>query len=245
MPERALIRASKMQTRQPVKPAQVDPFAAELLLGLGQYPCAQHIVLGGYFALKHYCDYRLTHDVDAWWSEESTERDRDDVRQALKSVISQICQQHQLQWNQRRFGDTESWELIRAGVKLFSFQIAARTIRLEPYLISPWPPLRIESLADNVGSKMNALVQRGAPRDFIDIRQLVISELASPHECWGLWSRKNPDLRLEQARAEAARHLQELELRRPLETIPDPNQRERARETRLWFRDAFLPAAQL
>ena len=91
-----------MQERQPVKPAQVDPFAAELLTGLGQYPCAQHIVLGGYFALKHYCDYRLTHDVDAWWSEESAERDREGVRQALKSVIVHIRQRHQLQWNQHQ-----------------------------------------------------------------------------------------------------------------------------------------------
>jgi hypothetical protein len=201
-----------------------------------------HIVLGGYFALKHYCDYRLTHDVDAWWSQDCAEMDRDAVRHALKSVITRISQSQGLQWKQRRFGDTESWELIRAGVKVFSFQIAGRTIFLEPNLASPWPPLQIESLADNLGSKMNALVQRGAPRDFVDIRQVVAFGLAMPHECWALWEKKNPDLQLNEARAEAARHLQELEIRRPLETISDPGESERASATRLWFREVFLKA---
>ena len=73
----------------------------------------------------------------------------------------------------RRFGDTESWELLRDGTKIFSFQIASRTLRLEPSVPSPWPPLLIETFVDNVASKMNALVQRGATRDFTDTRQLV------------------------------------------------------------------------
>lgn len=229
-----------MKEKQPTKPAEVDPLAAELLTGLSQFSCSVHIVFGGYFALKHYCDYRLTHDVDAWWSEESGESDRNAVRQALEWVFTRISQNHGLLRKQRRFGETESWELIRVGVKAFSFQIAARTIFLEPRLASPWPPMQIESLADNLGSKMNALVQRGAPRDFVDIRQVVASGLAMPHECWALWERKNPDLQVSEAWAEAARHLQELEIRRPLETISDTDERDRARDTRLWFREVFF-----
>ena len=66
-----------MKQPQPIKPTRLDPLAVELLTGLGAFPSARHIVLGGYFALKHYCDYRATHDVDAWWSEESTGENRD------------------------------------------------------------------------------------------------------------------------------------------------------------------------
>lgn len=87
---------------------------------------------------------------------------------------------------------------------------------------------------------MNALVQRGAPRDFVDVHQLVTAGLVTPEECWALWQRKNPDLKLDEARVEVARRLHELELRRPIETIGDLGERERASATRAWFRKTFL-----
>ncbi len=40
---------------------------------------------------------------------------------------------------------------------------------LEDSIESAWAPIKIKTLRDNVGAKMNALVGRGAPRDFIDI----------------------------------------------------------------------------
>lgn len=229
-----------MKHKAPEMPSQLDPLAKELLTGLQSCKAASHVVLGGYFALKHYCDYRLTHDVDAWWSEESTASDRKKVRAALKEIMGQMASRHRLKLHHRRFGDTESWELERDGKTIFSFQISARTVRLAPYLQSPWPPVRIETLTDNVASKMNALVQRGAPRDFVDIRQLDLAGLMTPSDCWHAWAKKNPDLKLDDARAEVARHLHELELRRPLDTITDAIERERARQTRDWFRTVFL-----
>src|SRR5881392_2069143 len=117
-----------MEQRPPAKPAMLDPLAVELLCGLEGFASARHIVLGGYFALKHYCDYRPTHDVDAWWSSESTAQDRIEVRGAIDSVLREILRRRNLQVNRRRFGDTESWELLKDGAKIFSFQIASRTI---------------------------------------------------------------------------------------------------------------------
>lgn len=231
-----------MLSSTPERPSNLDPLAEALLAGLQSCPAGHHVVLGGYFALKHYCDYRVTHDVDAWWSEESLAADRETVRAALRGGIESLANQHKLTVNCRRFGDTESWELLREGNKVFSFQIAQRTLQLEPYVTSPWPPIRIESLADNVASKMNALVQRGAPRDFTDVYQLVQSGRLTAAECWDLWRRKNPDLKLDDARAEVARRLSEIELRRPLDTLGDPSQRERAARTRTWFRTVFLPS---
>ncbi len=233
-----------MQHPAPERPSDIDPLAEALLTQLQSYPAARHIVLGGYFALKHYFDYRVTHDVDAWWAEESRESDREQARAALKAVLESLANEKGLTVKRRRFGDTESWELLRAGTKIFSFQIASRTLRLEPSVPSPWPPLLIETFVDNVASKMNALVQRGAPRDFADIRQLVTAGHLTPAECWDLWRRKNPDLNPVDARAEVGRHLHEIELRRPLDTLTDPAQREQAWQTRTWFRSVFLQPSQ-
>ena len=229
-----------MRDVQPVKPVGIDPLAAELLDEMVHQPAARHVVLGGYFALKHYCDYRATHDIDAWWDETAGAREQAAARQVLSQALSTVAQRRGLTVAQRRFGDTESWELCRDRQKVFSFQISVRTVRLAPYLPSPWPPVQIESLPDNVGSKMNALVQRGAPRDFADVRQLVESGLVNAADCWDAWARKNPDLDPRDARMEVARHLQELEKRRPLASITDAEQRQRAAAVRAWFQKEFL-----
>jgi hypothetical protein len=79
------------------------------------------------------------------------------------------------------FSADTSFELADTERKVFSFQIALRSLELEPPEPSQWQPILIESLADNVGSKMNALVQRGAARDFLDIREVVIRRIAELH----------------------------------------------------------------
>ncbi len=99
------------------------------------------------------------------------------------------------------WGETVSFELSDGNRKIFSFQIALRTVELDPPRESAWPPVLIESLADNVGNKVNALVQRGAPRDFLDIRQLVTNGIVSVEKCWDWWSRKNPGVGVRQAKA--------------------------------------------
>ena len=229
-----------MRQVNPVKPVLLDSLAAELLDQLAHQPAARCIVLGGYFALKHYHDYRVSHDIDAWWDEAAGESERAQMRRILTQVLSWIAQSRSLDLRQRKFGDTESWELRQDQRAVFSFQISARTVRLEPYLASPWPPLQIESLADNVGSKMNALVQRGAPRDLLDLKEAVDAGLVSPRDCWLLWEQKNPGLDPQAAKLEVTRRLEELALRRPLHLIADTAERERAAAVRCWYRDVFL-----
>jgi hypothetical protein len=154
--------------------------------------------------------------------------------------MQQVAEEAGMALRERRFGDTLSVELVRDGQHRFSFQIAVRSIAVEEPLPSAWPPLRVETLADNVGAKMNALVNRGAPRDFLDVHAVVDAGLLTPRRCWELWQAKNPDGFTEAARQNVLLHLAGLDSRRPLEGIADPEARERAGHVRQWFRDVFV-----
>lgn len=98
----------------------------------------------------------------------------------------------------------------------------------------------MESLADNVGSKMNALVQRGAPRDFMDIREVIVRGIASVAQCWQWWAGKNPGVDLSLARAQALRHLEGIKQRRLLDSIQAPEERAAASSAREWIRRTLL-----
>lgn len=151
-----------------------------------------------------------------------------------------MAQADGLYFVQRSFGDTASFELLREGKRVFSFQIAVRSVELEPPTDSPWPPILIETLADNIGAKMNALVDRGAPRDFADIRRITDAGLATIEQCWSFRAQKNHLQAAGPAREKVRLHLTALQARRPLETIADIGERSRAAATRHWFATEFL-----
>ncbi len=220
----------------PEKPRNLDPLAEKVLGGLAGRVEASEIVLGGYFALQHYTDYRTTHDIDAWWRSKPSAMAERAIAQAMREVSGLTG--HDLR--ERRFGETISFEMHRAGKKRFSFQIAVRSVELEPPGPSPWPPIVLETLHENIGAKMNALVERGAARDFLDIAHLAQAKLTTPAECWTLWSRKNPGGSLDAAKSKVAFHLMTLESRRPLDSIQDAVERAKAQQTREWFRREFL-----
>jgi hypothetical protein len=91
---------------------------------------------------------------------------------------------------------------------------------------------------------MVALVERGAPRDFLDIYTLCQAELLRIDECWLLWRRRqflaNSDVDLTRARLAIETHLERISLHRPLEKIADIGQRHHARQVREWFVNEFL-----
>ncbi len=72
---------------------------------------------------------------------------------------------------------------------------------------------------------MIALVERGAPRDFLDIYTLCQAGLLSVNDCWELWSRRQTlagnDADLSRARLAFETHLERIALHRPLEKIVD------------------------
>jgi hypothetical protein len=104
----------------------------------------------------------------------------------------------------------------------------------------------LDSFADVVASKMVALVERGAPRDFRDIHALCQAGLITPQECWLLWQQRQQmagsDSDAQRARLAIQTHLARIALHRPLDGIGDPIQRDEADRVRRWFQEELLSA---
>ena len=177
-----------MSSPRPQPPDNLHPFSRELLESLTGHSEAAEIVICGGVALSHYLQYRDTVDLDAWWRAEP----RAEALVFLERAMQAIASRHGLDYRRRSWGETESLELLQGNRKQFSFQISRRTLSLDDAIPSAWQPVWLETLRDNVASKMTALVQRGAPRDFLDIYQLCIHNVISMTECWKWFMERNP-----------------------------------------------------
>jgi hypothetical protein len=200
------------------------------------------ISLGGAFALLHYLDYRSTYDVDAWWQLDTTSQERQQVIDVLEGVLATYGQVRR-----RTFGDVTSIELATAQrKKAFSFQIAQRSAQLTPSVSAEWTNIKLDSLLDLLASKMNALVQRGAPRDFRDIYAVCHASLTTPTQCWQLWQWRqqltDDDADIVRAKLAIAGHLERIEQYRPLAQIGSKEEQRQAESVRQWYREEFLHA---
>ncbi len=223
---------------QPRKPATLDPRAERLLEWMGAQPWAHLVVLGGGVALKHYLDYRGTKDCDAWWDATATASQRQQVLEEVAAALVRLnpgSAQRRDDW-----GEVNSISVVEGGKVVFSFQMAQRTKQLAPYLASSWGGVRIESLEDNVASKMCAFVDRGVGRDFSDVYQIHRRLGWSTSELWRLWKTKNPSRELRDAQAKAKVKFEVLLRSRPLDSIKDENQRREAGAARRWFQEELL-----
>lgn len=132
---------------------------------------------------------------------------------------------------------------------MFSFQIAARDAQLEPSIKLPWGDVWLDSLADLIASKMVALIERGAPRDFRDIYSLCQAGLTTPEQCWTLWQQRQEwagsDTDRVRARLAIETHLERIDQHRPLAKIQDESARIQADHVRRWFREIFLDVIKL
>ncbi len=227
----------------PQQPSQLSPYAQACLSALVQKKLAERISLGGALGLFHYLDYRSTHDVAARWSELSTEAQRREVTQALEETLSTFGETRIRAW-----GDVVSVELFRDGKTAFSFQIATRSTQLEASASAGWIDVPLDSLSDLVASKMTALVERGAPRDFLDIYTLCQAGVVSEGECWSLWKKRQSlagsDTDVVRAHLAIETHLERIALHRPLDQITDLAQREQAQKVRDWYSNVFLQVTE-
>ncbi len=228
-----------MQQLQPTPPRELNALAAEVLSKLRGQPGAEHLIIGGGVALQHYCPHRPTVDLDGWWRD----RARHETEVLLEGVLCAMAQAHGLTYQRRAFGDTQSFELVQGGQKVFTVQIALRSVALDEPLPSAWTPVLIETFRDNLGAKMNALVGRGAPRDFTDVFEVCYRGLATPEDCWSLWQQKNPDQEVSAARSRVLLHLEQIAARRPLNSLADPAERKRAQRLRAWVQRRLCDSA--
>lgn len=225
----------------PKKPAHISPYASACLDALVKENLANLISIGGGFGLFHYLDYRATHDVDAWWVETVTEQDKNLFSQTLEKTLSNFGKVKIRKW-----GEVVSIELLEENKTVFSFQIASRSAQLENSVSANWIGVALDSLPDLIASKMTALVERGSPRDFLDIFSVCHAELVSVQECWTLWRKRqvlvNSDGNFARARLAIETHLARIATHRPLNKITNTAEREQAQNLRNWFLNIFLQA---
>ncbi len=225
---------------KPKPPRTVSEHARACLEALSAAGCGGLLSLGGAFALAYYHEYRSTADVDAWWTERAGADERTRVVKVIEQALSRYGAVKTRQW-----GDVTSVELAVSGKVVFGVQIAQRSAQLEASLPAPWPSgLLIDGLDDLLASKMEALVSRGAPRDFRDVHAVCDAALADRSELWSLWQRRREIAGEAADRRNAAlavrTHLERIERVRPLEKIADLGQREAAGALRAWFKEHFL-----
>lgn len=224
---------------QPRRPQQMSEYALACLQALAARGLGRKVSLGGALGLAHYYEYRSTHDVDAWWTAEASTEDQRQVVHALREALSPFGAVRVRTW-----GDVVSVELQQAERVVFGFQIARRSAQLAPSQPAPWIDVLLDRLEDLVASKMVGLIERGAPRDFRDIYTLCQAGVVTPEQCWALWQERQhlADSDADMARACLAiqTHLARIATQRPLERIPDPDERAAAERVRRWFTTEFL-----
>ncbi len=228
-----------MNKKSPQRPAKLPDYSEVCLQALVEKGLAEKISLGGALGLLHYLDYRSTRDVDAWWAENITTDEQHRVVETIEAVLRSYGRVSTRAW-----GDVVSIELERESHKVFSFQIARRSARLEPPTTAPWIAVPLDNFHDLVASKMVALVERGAPRDFRDIYALCLAGLTTPAACWSLWRRRQElagsDTDRRRARLAITPHLARIAQHRRLDQIADPQARSEAARVRAWFTEVFL-----
>ena len=231
-----------MDAKTPKLPAHLSEYARICLRALVDAGLGEKISLGGALGLLHYLDYRPTHDVDAWWVD-ITDQDRQEVVGTIEAALQPFGAVQTRTW-----GDVVSIELQDDTGKAFSFQIARRSAQLEPSRFMPEFEVLLDSFSDLVASKMVALVERGAPRDFRDIHAICQAGLITPKECWRLWRERQQlagsDADHQRARLAVETHLERIARHRPVDDIADLENRREAESLRTWFRSVFLNVAE-
>jgi len=224
---------------QPHRPAHMPDYATTCLQALAEAGLGDRISIGGALGLMHYLDYRSTHDVDAWWVQSSTTQEQERVVGAIEAALQPFGQVRRRTW-----ADVVSIELVSGNQTIFSFQIAQRSAQLQPPAPAPWTTVLLDSFPDLVASKMVALVERGAPRDFRDIYTLCQAGLTTSVQCWRLWRERqqlaSSDVDLARAHLAVQTHLARIALHRPLDKITDPMEQAAAERVRTWFVKEFL-----
>ena len=223
------------------RPDNLPPYASLCLQTLADNNLGHTLSLGGAFGLMHYFEYRSTYDVDAWWQTEATSAEQQQVVSVLETALEPFGAVRTRVW-----GDVVSVELKTDAKKAFSFQIAHRSSQLEPSIKSPWQGILLDSFNDLIASKTTALVERGAPRDFLDIYTLCQEGLVTSSLCWVLWRQRQllagSDAQSTRARLAIQTHLARIEQHRPLKTISDEATRTSAEKVRAWYKTEFIDA---
>jgi hypothetical protein len=231
----------RQEAAMPQRPTHLSDHAELCLDALSAAGLGDKVSIGGALGLLHYLDYRPTHDVDAWWVPAATGDERRAVIQTIEETLRGVGEVRVRAW-----GDVVSIELTSNDRRVFAFQIAERAAQLHAPLPVAWTGVLLDSFPDLVASKMVALVERGAPRDFRDIYAVCQAGLTGAAECWQWWRERQrlaaSDKDVVRARLAVETHLARIAQHRPLDGIRDAAERAQAGRVRGWFLGEFLGA---
>src|SRR5713226_9275569 len=102
---------------QPKRPSQVSEYARVCLEALSTGGYGSYLSLGAAFGLKHYFEYRTTHDVDAWWVEPASVEKRQQVIHTLEAALRPYGLVRTRAW-----GNVMSVEVQQQNKTIFSFK---------------------------------------------------------------------------------------------------------------------------
>lgn len=112
---------------KPLERDRLNNLARDIIKRVRGEPWASTIVLGGDFALAHYLknNYRKTNDLDAWWSQETSESQIEIVSQRLRDVMDAVASDNDLTFHERTSRGMLSLELQEDGETVFSLNRTA------------------------------------------------------------------------------------------------------------------------
>jgi len=104
----------------------------------------------------------------------------------------------------------------------------------------------LDGFSNLVANKMVALVERGAPQDFLDIYTLCYEGLTTASRCWQLWKVRQEStghtVKTMWAKMAVLNHVAQLAQTYPSEKMVDPIEPSAISHIQLWFQTDFLEA---
>jgi predicted nucleotidyltransferase component of viral defense system len=159
--------------RDLTKDQNISEHAVFVLNEIALSPITDLCIVGG-VALNHYVSYRKTRDIDTTWINGEPSQD---TLTKLDKISQKLAKEFKLNYKRNTSSYVESFNFYKEDQKVFNIDCSIRnTYKHGKNLKSPEKTqngIAVESLHDNILSKISALIDRGVPRDITDTLEIV------------------------------------------------------------------------
>lgn len=157
-----------------IKSKYISKYATFILTEIQKDPIDELCIVGG-VALNHYIPYRTTDDLDTSWINGKPNLN---TLRKLEIIGNKLSKEYNLIMKKEDNNTVNSFNFFnKQDEKVFSIDCSIRSKFVEKKLIKPLNPsiqgIQVESLYDNITSKVTALIERGIPRDITDTIEII------------------------------------------------------------------------